>query len=416
MSGSVTAPPVGTRRTLASWIAYDMAAHGYTFIVSGVGFPLYFAAFIASGRGNADMLWSIAIGLPLLIAGLVGPWLGAFADSTGRRRGLLAGMTIVCSAATAMLVLVGAGDVALGIALFTIAHATHLLATSLYNSYLPLIASPARFARVSGLAWGLSYFGSIACYLLSLPFTRDGLAPANVANFALAFLVCATFLSVVGLPAIMGLPADGPARSTDGEPGPYRRILETMRGWRRDRNVPKLLLAYYLVNDGIVTTAFFTALTFRKSYGMEVQEILVLALLLQLVAIPATVFSGWLGGRWSQRGAIYVALALWIAVLVLMATAEGRSGAIAVTLALGVVLGSTQSLFRSLYAGMVPAGRASEYFGFHTLAGRASAALGPLAFGIVSATTGSQRIAMASLALFFIAGGLVLARVRIPTT
>ena len=90
--------------------------------MSGVGFPLYFAAFIASGRGNADMLWSIAIGLPLLIAGLVGPWLGAFADSTGRRRGLLAGMTIVCSAATAMLVLVGAGDVALGIALFTIAH------------------------------------------------------------------------------------------------------------------------------------------------------------------------------------------------------------------------------------------------------------------------------------------------------
>ena len=183
-----------------------MAAHGYTFIVSGVGFPLYFAAFIASGRGNADMLWSIAIGLPLLIAGLVGPWLGAFADSTGRRRGLLAGMTIACSATTAMLVLVGAGDVALGIALFTIAHATHLLATSLYNSYLPLIASPARFARVSGLAWGLSYFGSIACYLLSLPFTRDGLAPANAANFALAFLVCATFLSVVGLPAIMGLP------------------------------------------------------------------------------------------------------------------------------------------------------------------------------------------------------------------
>jgi len=312
-----------------------------------------------------------------------------------------------------MLVLVGAGDVALGIGLFTVAHATHLLATSLYNSYLPLIAAPARFARVSGLAWGLSYFGSIACYLLCLPFTREGLAPANVANFALTFLVCATFLSVVGLPAILGLPADRPARSPDGEPGPYRRILETVRGWRRDRNVPKLLLAYYLVNDGIVTTVFFTALTFRKSYGMEVQEILVLSLLLQFVAIPATIFSGWLGGRWSQRGAIYVALALWIAVLILMATAEGHAGAIAVTLALGVVLGSTQSLFRSLYAGMVPAERASEYFGFHTLVGRASAALGPLAFGLVSATTGSQRAAMASLAFFFVAGGIVLAAVQL---
>ena len=414
MSGTVSPPRVGARRTLTAWIAYDMAAHGYTLIVSGVGFPLYFAAFIASGRGNADMLWSIAIGLPLLIAGLVGPWLGAFADSTGRRRGLLAAMTIACSAATAMLVLVGAGDVVLGIALFTIAHATHLLATSLYNSYLPLIAAPARFARVSGLAWGLSYFGSIACYLLCLPFTRDGLAPANVANFALAFLVCATFLSVVGLPAIMGLPADRAARPTDGEPRPYRRILETMRGWRRDRNVPKLLLAYYLVNDGIVTTVFFTALTFRKSYGMEVQEILALSLLLQLVAIPATILSGWLGGRWSQRGAIYLALGLWIAVLILMAAADGRTGAIAVTLSLGVVLGSTQSLFRSLYAGMVPVERASEYFGFHTLVGRTSAALGPLAFGLVSVTTGSQRAAMASLAVFFVAGGVVLAFVQLP--
>jgi MFS transporter, UMF1 family len=414
MSGSFNAPPVGTRRTLNSWIAYDMAAHGYTLIVSGVGFPLYFVAFIAAGRGNADTLWAIAIGLPLLIAGLVGPWLGALADTTGRRRGLLAAMTIACSAATATLVLVRAGDVALGIALFTIAHATHLLATSLYNSYLPLIAPPSRFARVSGLAWGLSYAGSVACYLLCLPFTRDGLAPANVANFALAFLVCAAFLSILGLPAIMGLPAGMPARTTGGEPGPYRRILETMRGWRRDRNVPKLLLAYYLVNDGIVTTVFFTALTLRKSYGMEVQEILTLSLVLQLVAIPATIFSGWLGGRWSQRGAIYVALALWIVVLILMATAQGRDGAIAVTLALGVVLGSTQSLFRSLYAGMVPTGRASEYFGFHTLVGRASAAIGPLAFGLVSATTGSQRAAMASLAAFFVAGGIVLAFVRLP--
>jgi UMF1 family MFS transporter len=178
--------------------------------------------------------------------------------------------------------------------------------------------------------------------------------------------------------------------------------------------VPKLLLAYYLINDGIVTTVFFTALTFRRTYGMEVQEIFVLSLVLQLVAIPSTILFGWLGERWSQRGAIYVALSLWIAVLILMASADGRNGAIAVTLALGLVLGSTQSLFRSLFAGMVPIDRSSEYFGFHTLVGRASAALGPLMFGVVSAATGSQRAAMASLAVFFVTGGIVLAFVRTP--
>lgn len=407
-------PNSHARRALAAWIAYDIGSHGYSLLISGVAYPIYFASYVAAGRSNTDLLWAIALGMPLLAAGILGPLIGALADSTRHRRSLLLAMTVASSVATALLVMVGAGDVALGIVLFAIAHVAHLLALSLYNSYLPLIAAPSRFARISGLAWGLSYLGSIACYFLSLTFTRGGLEPSNAANFTGAFAVAAVFLALIGLPAVLFLPPGTPSPAARDAEGPYRRILATFGEWRRDRNVPKFLFAYYLVNDGVVTAAFFTALTFRKSYGMEVQEILALTLVLQLVAIPATIFFGWLGGRWSQRGATNLALALWIAVLFLIAGADGRSGAIAVTLALGLVIGSTQSLFRSMFAALVPVDRASEYFGFHTLMGRTSAAFGPLAFGLVSAATGSQRIAMASLALFFIAGGMVLAFVRIP--
>lgn len=414
MTASVNVPRLGTRRSLVSWIVYDIAAHGYTLIVSGVAYPIYFTSYVAAGRGNTDMLWSIALGAPLLAAGILSPWIGAMADSTGRRRTLLAVMTILSSVSTAMLALVGAGEVALGIVLFALAHLAHLIATSLYNSYLPLVTSRDRLARISGLAWGLSYLGSVACYLLTLPFTRGGLAPENVANFTGAFVISALFLALIGLPSVRLLPRSATTRSPNGEPGPYRRILSTIHTWRRDRNVPKFLLAYYLVNDGIVTTLLFTALTFRRTYGMGVQEILALTLVLQVVAIPATILFGWLGWRWSHRGAINVALVLWMAVLALMATAEGRNGAIAVTLALGLVFGSTQSLLRSLFAELVPVDRASEYFGFHTLMGRASAAFGPLAFGMVSMATGSQRAAIASLAVFFVAGGIVLAFVRVP--
>jgi UMF1 family MFS transporter len=407
-------PRVGARRPLTAWIAYDIGAHGYTLLISGVAYPIYFASFVAAGRSNTDLLWAIALGLPLLVAGLLGPWLGAVADATGRRRALLFALTVASAVATALLVTVGAGNVAQGIVLFAAAHVAHLLALSLYNSYLPLIAAPNRFARISGVAWGLSYLGSIACYFLTLPFTRDGLGPGNATNFTGAFAVAAVFLALIGLPAVLGLPPGAENPADRDETGPYRRILATFGEWRRDRNVPKFLLAYYLVNDGIVTATFFTALTLRKSYGMEVQEILALTLLLQLVAIPATIFFGWLGGRWSQRGATNLALVLWIAVLSFMASAEGRNGAIAVAVALGLVLGSTQSLFRSMFAALVPIGRASEYFGFHTLMGRTSAAFGPLAFGVVSAVTGSQRMAMASLAIFFVAGGATLAFVRLP--
>jgi len=58
----------------------------------------------------------------------------------------------------------------------------------------------------------------------------------------------------------------------------------------------------------------------------------------------------------------------------------------------------------------VPADRAAEFFGFNALAGRLSAALGPLAFAAIAAATGSSRLAILSLVPFFVAGGVLLWR------
>ncbi len=388
--------------------------HGYGIMIPGVAYAIFFTSYVAVDGGRADLLWSLAVGLSLIIAGVLAPWIGAVADASGRRRSMLAAATICCGLATALLVTVGRGDVFAGVALFVLAHVGATIGASLYNSFLPLVATGHGMSRLSGLAWGLSYFGGIACFLLCLPFTRGGLDAASAANFANAFLVTAAFLLAIGLPAVAALPAAAPARGGAGDPGPYRRIWDTIRRWRREREVPKFLLAYYLVNDAVVTVIFFTAVMLKTTFGLDVQEVLVLSLAFQAIAIPSTVFFGWLGGRWSQRGAIYVTLALWMVTLGLMAVAQGHAGALMIAVSLGLVLGSTQSLFRSLFAAMVPRDRASEYFGFHALAGRASSALGPFLFGAVSVATGSQRWAMASLAVFFVAGAVVLATVRIP--
>ena len=402
------------RRAVSAWIIYDVAVHGYGLMIPSVAYAIYFTSYVAADGGRADLLWSLAVALSLVIAGLLAPWIGAAADTSGRRRAMLAAATLVCGAATALLFTVGRGDVLAGVALFVLAQVAVTIGISLYNSFLPLLAAPRDMARLSGLAWGLSYLGGIACFLLCLPFTRGGLDGSNASTFAIAFLVTAAFLLVIGLPAIAALPPARPCTANDDSASPYRRIWATIRGWRRDREVPKLLLAYYLVNDAVVTVIYFTAVMLNRTFGLDVQEVLMLSLALQGIAIPATVFFGWLGGRWSQRGAIYVTLALWMVTLTIMIVAQGRPGAMMIAVSLGLVLGSTQSLFRSLFSTMVPMARASEYFGFHALAGRASSALGPLFFGVVSAITGSQRWAMASLAIFFVAGGVVLATVRVP--
>jgi UMF1 family MFS transporter len=161
-----------------------------------------------------------------------------------------------------------------------------------------------------------------------------------------------------------------------------------------------------------ITVLYFTAIFLKTIFGLGMQEILILSLAFQVIAIPSTIFFGWLGDRWSQRGTVYVTLLIWIVVLGLMGFAEGEHAPLAIVVTLGLVLGSTQSLLRSMYAQMVPPDQSGEYFGFHALAGRASSALGPLLFGLVSVMAGSQRMAMLSLGLFLLAGAVLLARVQ----
>ena len=162
-----------------------------------------------------------------------------------------------------------------------------------------------------------------------------------------------------------------------------------------------------------MTIIYFTGIFLKESFGLSVQQVLWHSLAFQLVAIPSTLAFGWLGDRWGQQRALLLSLGIWAVVLLLMVFANGPWAPLAIVGCLGLVLGSTQSLCRSMFARIFPADRAGEYFGFHALAGRASSALGPLLFGAVAALAGSQRVAMASLAVFLAVGSWLLLSVRL---
>jgi UMF1 family MFS transporter len=74
----------------------------------------------------------------------------------------------------------------------------------------------------------------------------------------------------------------------------------------------------------------------------------------------------------------------------------------------GLGMGSSQSVTRSLLALFTPRQNAAEFFGFLGIAGKALAFLGPLVFGTVSQATGSQRPAILSIGAFFVVGIVLL--------
>ena len=81
---------------------------------------------------------------------------------------------------------------------------------------------------------------------------------------------------------------------------------------------------------------------------------------------------------------------------------------------MGLVQGGVQSLSRSFFARLIPAGRTAEYFGFYNMLGKFAAIFGPVLTGVVALLFASQRLGILSLLVLFVSGALLLMRVREP--
>ena len=96
-----------------------------------------------------------------------------------------------------------------------------------------------------------------------------------------------------------------------------------------------------------------------------------------------------------------------------MASSPKRPLFYAVVLSIGFVLGGTQALSRSLYGSMIPEDQSAEFYGFFSVFSKFSSIWGPFAFAFVRQATGSARLAILSIALFFVVGGLLFRTVDI---
>ena len=163
----------------------------------------------------------------------------------------------------------------------------------------------------------------------------------------------------------------------------------------------------------MVTIAAFASAFFSGQFGSTVRELLTLLLIVTVVALPATLASGFLASRWGQKKTLAVCIAIWIAAVMVMAFGQGAWAPVLAAVLLGMVFGSTQCVFRSLLGQTMPRSRAAEFFGFNAWAGRMSAAAGPLIYGVIATVSGSQRLALLSVLVFILAGAWILRGVRV---
>ena len=402
-----TAPPPVARREIVAWAMFDFANSGYTTLIVTVAFSVYFTKLVAPGE-RADFLWGVGIFASNLAVMLLSPVVGAMADDTGRKKLFLAGTYLLCVAGTAALWWVEPGFVVLGLALFIVSNLGFSFVENLVASFLPEISTPANIGRISGFGWGLGYFGGLACLILNRPLLTGGPVVDNLHNLRLVGPVTAAFFLIAALPTFLFLrerAPRSPARSiAEYARASFGRIAATARELRRFSDLARFLTLFFLFSCGLTAVIAFASIYAERNLRFTFDELTLLFIALQFASAGGAFLFGWLQDRIGARRSIQIALLLWLAVSVGAGLATTKTLFWVVGFGAGLGMGSLQAASRALVGTFSPVGKSGEFFGFWGLAGKGGYMLGPLIFGAISSGSGSQRLAIAVNALFFLAG------------
>ena len=142
-------------------------------------------------------------------------------------------------------------------------------------------------------------------------------------------------------------------------------------------------------------------------------DVIVFFAVIQSSAILGAIFFGYLTDFKNPKFTLYITIIIWIVVCILAFFSTGKTLFYIVGLLAGVATDTIQAAARTLMSRLIPMDHETEFFGFYALCGKFSSVLGPLTFGFISSATGNQRIAILSLIFFFVAGGLLLKKVKI---
>lgn len=392
-----------------TWTLFDFANTSFSIIVVTFVYAVYFKKTVANNEPIGDLYWSIGTSAAMLITAVISPVLGAIADySAGKKRFLLF-FTLQCVMATSLLYFVGPGEVLLGIILFVIANIGFEAGLVFYDSFLPEITIPKNYGRVSGYGFAMGYLGSLATLAIIFPLIQNDM-------LRLTYPVSALFFMIFSLPLFLFIKD---TRRKIEKPESYitiglNRVWTTLTHLRHYKNLALFLLAYFFYIEGVNTVIFFSGNYAQTTLGFSTSELLVFFLTVQTTAIVGSVILGIVADSIGQKKTIIISLFMWLATVLLAYLVVDKTMFYAVGLIAGAAMGSSQSTSRSLMTKLTPVEKKTEFFGFYSFFGKSSAIIGPLVFGMVSFITGSQRLAIISLAFFFVVGLLILTKVKDP--
>ncbi len=420
----------GDKKLINAWAFYDWSNSVYSLVIGTAVFPIYYEARTQSGNGIVEFLgtewynttlYSYALGLSFLIVALMSPILSAIADYTGNKEKFLRFFCFLGSLSVmALFFFTGKENVWIGIVFTILASIGFWGSIVFYNAYLPEVAFPEQQDKVSAKGFMLGYTGSVLLLAFNLSMVMkpdlygitDPTLPARI-----SFLTVGIWWLGFAQYTFKHLPNNPYKRKPEKDfifKG-YKELQLVLKEIKTQSQLKILLISFFLYSVGVQTIILLASVFGTKDLGLETSNLIITILLIQIVGIVGAYFFSRLSMKIGNILALKITIIIWAFACVgaYLLNKEDPNvylkfyvlGAF-----LGFVLGAIQTLSRSTYSKLIPDETQDHatYFSFFDVTEKIAIVVGMIIAGIVTSYTNSLRLFILILAVFFIAGFIVL--------
>ncbi len=393
------------------WVLYDVGNSAFTMMVSTI-FPIYFNA-LAEGAGISDVnylaYWGYATSICTLIVAILGPTLGAVADTKNFKKIIFSICMGIGVFGCVMLGFLSSWIWFLGV--FVLAKTGYSASLIFYDAMLTDVTEPERMDSVSshGYAWG--YIGScvpfIAC--LGIVLGADKLGIGTQTAMILAFMITAFWWLGSSVPLLRSYrqkyfaEAEGHVVRNS-----FKRLGRTFLELAKQKHIFVFLLAFFFYIDGVYTVIDM-ATAYGQALGLDSTGLLLALLVTQIVAFPCVLIFSRLVKKVRPETIITICIAAYFCIAVYAYWLDTQFDFWLLAVLVGMFQGTIQALSRSYFAKIIPAEKSGEFFGIYDICGKGASVIGTALVSVLSQLTGSINIGVSALSVMFLIG-LVLFR------
>ncbi|MBP9665067.1 MAG: MFS transporter [Pyrinomonadaceae bacterium] len=422
------------RKEIVGWLAYDWANSAFfTTVVTVLAGP-YLTSLAQQdvGKGGvvlhlgpvgsitSDNLFTSTLGASIFLQIFLLPVLGSIADFTPLKKRMMAFFCYFGVVASSLLFFVTGTSYLWGCLFLLTSNICFAASNVFYNSFLVDITTEDLRDKISSYGYATGYLGGLLMLFINLamidfaPSLGIDTGTAVRISMLTASLWWGIFAAVTFY-LVRSRPPEQDARGRSLVRIGFVELWRTLRELFGLKYTLLFLAGYLLYNDGIQTvilnSSIFLSQELFISKGLESEPSFLLGIFViaQISALIGALLFERLSRVIGTKPTIIVSLVIWSAIVIFAyGFLQSRFQAQLMAVFIGLVLGPTQALSRSLFSQMIPKSRESAFFGLYEISEKGTSWIGNLVFAVVVGTTGSYRQAILALIVFFIAGMVIL--------